>query len=115
MKNRTLLRFCLAGIIGVLLVWDSLPSFQAQDRLEQKRLADPFVLPTWDGNVLKSSQLKGQVIMLEFFQTWCPDCQKAAPEIERIYEKYKEKGFTVLGISHDREGAKVVGPFVRKY
>ena len=75
-----------AGIIGVLLVWGSLPSIQAQDRLEPKRLADPFVLPMWDGNVLKSSQLKGQVIMLEFFQTWCPDCQKAAPEIERIYE-----------------------------
>jgi peroxiredoxin len=69
----------------------------------------------WDGNVLKSSQLKGQVIMLEFFQTWCPDCQKVAPEIERIYEQYRKKGFTVVGISHDKEGAKVIEPYVRKY
>ena len=111
-----LLRLWLTGgIVGVLIVWGSLLTVRAQAQPELKRPAEPFILPTWDGKILKSSQLKGQVIMLEFFQTWCPDCQKAAPEIERIYQQYKEKGLTVLGISHDREGATAIGPFVKKY
>lgn len=103
------------GILGALLAWGSLPNIQAQDQLESKRQAEPFILPTWDGKVLRSNQLKGQVIMLEFFQTGCPDCQEDAPELERLYKQYKKKGFTVVGISHDRSGAKVVGPFVSKY
>jgi peroxiredoxin len=116
MKNRMLLGLWLtAGILGVLLASGSLPILQAQDQLEPKRQAEPFILPTWDGKVLKSSQLKGQVIMLEFFQTSCPDCQEDTPELERLYKQYKKRGFTVVGISHDRAGAKVVGPFVTKY
>jgi len=104
-----------AWILGVLLASVSLPILQAQEQLEPKRQAEPFILPTWDGKVLKSSQLKGQVIMLEFFQTSCPGCQEDAPELERLYKQYKKRGFTVVGISHDRAGAKVVGPFVTKY
>jgi peroxiredoxin len=88
---------------------------KTQEQVEPGRRAEAFVLPTWDGKVLKSSSLKGQVIMLEFFQTWCPDCQKAAPEIERMYKQYKKQGFTVVGISHDKEGAKIVESYVKKY
>jgi peroxiredoxin len=77
--------------------------------------APSFVLPTWDGQVIKYSSLKGQVILLEFFQTWCPDCQKAAPRMESLYQKYKDQGLTIVGISHDSDQAKAVGPFVKKY
>jgi len=116
MKHRMLLRSWLtAGILGVLLVWGSLPIIPAQDQHNPNRQGEPFILPTWDGKVLKSSQLKGQVILLQFFQTGCPDCQEEAPELERLYQQYSKKGFTVVGISHDRKGATAVGPFVRKY
>ncbi|HKZ42986.1 MAG TPA: TlpA disulfide reductase family protein [Candidatus Hodarchaeales archaeon] len=104
-----------AGLLGVVVVLYNPIVTRTQEQVESGRRAEAFVLPTWDGKVLKSSSLKGQVIMLEFFQTWCPDCQKAAPEIEQIYKRYKEKGFTVVGISHDKEGAKVVEPYVKKY
>jgi cytochrome c biogenesis protein CcmG/thiol:disulfide interchange protein DsbE len=73
------------------------------------------VLPTWDGKVLKSASLKGQVIVLDFFQTWCPDCQQTAPELEKLYRSYKDQGLTVVGISHDRDGARAVEPYVKKY
>jgi peroxiredoxin len=72
-------------------------------------------LPTWDGKIVKSSNLKGQVIVLEFFQTWCPDCQKASPQLEKLYERYKDQGLSVVGISHDKEGAKAIEPFIKKY
>jgi thiol-disulfide isomerase/thioredoxin len=48
-----------------------------RESLNIPRPAPMFVLPTWDGKVLKSASLKGQVVVLEFFQTWCPDCQQS--------------------------------------
>jgi thiol-disulfide isomerase/thioredoxin len=84
--------------------------------------ASPFILPAVDGQVLKSSSLKGKVVLLEFFQTWCPDCKKAAPQMEALYQKYKDQGFVAVGVSHDQLSlpdasarAKVVEPFVKNY
>jgi peroxiredoxin len=86
-----------------------------RENLKIPRPAPMFVLPSWDGKVLKSASLKGQVVVLDFFQSWCPDCQKTSPELERIYRKYKDRGLAIVGISHDGEGAKAVEPFVKKY
>jgi len=90
-------------------------SLAGRENLKIPRPAPFFVLPTSDGKVLKSQNLKGQVVVLEFFQSWCPDCQKTSPELERIYRKYKNQGLVVVGISHDGEGLKAVGPFVKRY
>jgi peroxiredoxin len=99
-------------VLGSLLFVSSLPG---RENLKIPRPAPYFVLPTADGKVLKSESLKGQVVVLEFFQSWCPDCQKTSPELEKIYRKYKSQGLIVVGISHDGEGLKAVGPFVKKY
>ena len=73
-----------------------------------------FILPTYDDKVIKSSTLIGNVVLLEFFQTWCPDCQKSAPVLEKFYKKYQNQGFVAVGISHDPEREKALEPFVKK-
>ena len=86
--------------------------------LQKKAETEPapyFILPTWDGQVIKSTSLKGQVVLMAFFQTWCPDCQRTNPLLEKLYRKYKDRGFVVLGISHDRGKAKDVEPYIKKY
>jgi peroxiredoxin len=88
---------------------------QGQGGSKGVRPAPDFVLPTIDGKILKSASLKGRVIVLDFFQTWCPDCQQTSPELEKLYKRYKNLGLVVVGISHDKEGAKAVEPFVKKY
>lgn len=80
-----------------------------------KQPAPYFILPTWDGNTLRSTSLKGKVVVLDFFQTWCPDCQKSAVELERLYKKYKDQGLIIVGISHDREKSAVVAPYIKQY
>jgi peroxiredoxin len=83
--------------------------------VEVKQPAPYFILPTWDGNTLRSTSLKGKVVVLDFFQTWCPDCQKSGLELEKLYQKYKDRGLVVVGISHDREKSAVVAPYLKKY
>src|SRR4029453_1684907 len=82
--------------------------------VEVKQPAPYFILPTWNGNTLRSTSLKGKVVVLDFFQTWCPDCQKSGVELEKLYQKYKDRGLIVVGISHDREKSSVVTPYLKK-
>ncbi len=103
-------------VISVLLFsFVTLPIIGQQAVVEVTEAAPYFILPTHDGNTLRSTSLKGKVVVLDFFQTWCPDCQKSSPELEKLYKQYKEKGLVVVGISHDREKALVVTPYVKKY
>ena len=53
--------------------------------------------------VLKSTQLKGQVLLTYFWASWCPFCAQQTPEIERLSVKYKGKGLYVLGVSVDKD------------
>ena len=53
--------------------------------------------------VLKSSQLKGQVLVTYFWASWCPFCAQQTPEIEKLSVKYQSKGLFVLGVSVDKD------------
>jgi peroxiredoxin len=53
--------------------------------------------------VLKSSQLKGQVLVTYFWASWCPFCAQQSPEIEKLFIKYQSNGLYVLGISVDKD------------
>jgi peroxiredoxin len=54
--------------------------------------------------------LKGQVVLVNFWATWCPPCRKEVPDLEALYKQFKNKGLVVLAIS-DEEAGKVK-PFV---
>jgi thiol-disulfide isomerase/thioredoxin len=53
--------------------------------------------------VLKSSQLKGHVLVTYFWASWCPFCAQQSPEIEKLFVKYQSKGLYVLGVSVDKD------------
>ncbi len=61
---------------------------------------------TVDGRELKLSELKGKVVLVNFWATWCPPCKEEMPIFEREYRRCKEKGFEVLAVNMDSsEGA----------
>ena len=57
----------------------------------------------FNDEVLKSNQLKGQVLVTYFWASWCPFCAQQTPEIEKLFVKYQSKGLFVLGVSIDKD------------
>lgn len=60
-------------------------------------------LPTPDGKNIKLSSLKGKVVLIDFWASWCGPCRMEMPNVVKTYEKYKNKGFTVYSVSLDKE------------
>ncbi|MBK8955819.1 MAG: AhpC/TSA family protein [Saprospiraceae bacterium] len=63
--------------------------------------APDISLPTPDGKTLALSSLKGKVVLLDFWASWCGPCRRANPHVVEMYHKYKNKGFTVYSVSLD--------------
>ena len=53
--------------------------------------------------VLKSSQLRGKVLVTYFWASWCPFCAEQTPQIEKLFVNYQSKGLYVLGVSVDKD------------
>lgn len=74
-------------------------------------LAPDFELTALDGSTVKLSSLKGKVVLLDFWATWCPPCRKMIPELKKVYSKYKDKGVVVIGISLDEGSISTIKSF----
>ena len=66
--------------------------------------AQDFTLNTLDGAKIRLSDLRGKVVLLDFWATWCPPCRMELPSIEKLHEEYKDKGLVVLGINDEDNG-----------
>ncbi len=91
------------------------PEYQvAMAKLEgdDKRRQDAnFTLTDLQGRTWTLKDLRGKVVLVNFWATWCPPCQKEMPDLEALYNRFKDQGFVILAISEDEETAKVA-PFI---
>ncbi len=65
--------------------------------------APELILPMPNNKELALSSLKGKVVLIDFWASWCAPCRKEMPNVKRSYEKYKGKGFEIYGVSLDKE------------
>jgi cytochrome c biogenesis protein CcmG, thiol:disulfide interchange protein DsbE len=65
------------------------------------------------GSNLTLASLKGKVVVVNFWATWCAPCRVEIPMLMGVQQKYSSQGLTLLGVAMDDEGTKVVQPFVQ--
>lgn len=77
--------------------------------------APNFSLKDISGNVVNSSRFAGKPTVINFFATWCPPCQEEIPGFVEVYNKYKDRGFELVGISLDTDTRGNLPAFIMNY
>src|SRR5512142_84250 len=78
-------------------------------------LAPDFELKTQTGETVKLSDLRGQAVLINLWATWCPPCRAEMRSIEKVYNEYKDQGFTVLAVNMTyQDDASKITPFVNE-
>jgi peroxiredoxin len=127
-KNNICLEAAYAGMIAYFVQADPKFSQNLYSRLEQnlpdakylkeikmmlpKRepevgdMAPDITLADTTGKMVSLSQYRGKVILLDFWASWCGPCRRENPNVVKIYNQYKDKGFFVFGVSLDQDGKR---------
>lgn len=113
-----------AAQIGLFAVAVGLIIFASQDwtdgqgstKSASSRTAMPdLVLPKLEGGSWKLSDHRGQVVLVNFWATWCPPCRQETPGLVELAQHYSPKGLVIAGVSLDEGGADPVRSFVHEF
>ena len=88
----------LAAVLALALALGAQLSRQHATRPTSGRAPD-FTLTLFDGTEFRLSEYHGQVVLINFWASWCPPCRDEAPDLQALYEDYRGAGFTVLGVN----------------
>jgi peroxiredoxin len=76
--------------------------------------APAFTLTSTDGKAVSLADYKGKVVIVDFWDTWCPPCRMEIPHFIELTTQYRGKGFEMLGVALGREGKDTVVNFIKK-
>ncbi len=97
----------------VFILWLFLLSSCSKDKVIQEgKIVPDFSIRDTSGNIIRLSELRGKVVLIEFWATWCEACREAVPDLIEIYKNNKDKNFEFLAVSVD-EGPEAKGRVVQ--
>ena len=70
------------------------------------KVAPEFSLPDTAGVSVSLSDFRGKYVLLDFWASWCPPCRRENPNVVKAFNEYKDKNFTIVGISLDKDKSK---------
>ena len=115
-----MMRFAIAGTIGCLMVAlvgiggaaaPDMLSVAERNVVKLDELAPNFQLQDMSGHLVTLSDLRGKVVLLNFWATWCGPCRVEMPAMEELYRTFSRKDFEILAVSTDAQGVAVTRPF----
>ena len=77
--------------------------------------APTFSLPDLHGSDVHLPDLRGKVVLLNFWATWCGPCAVEMPSMEQLYREFHDEGFEILAVSSDLQGQRVTKPFKEQF
>ncbi len=83
-----------------------------QSQLEQ---AFRFTVSGINGDAVTLDQYQGKVLLIDFWDTWCPPCKAEIPHFVELYSTYQNQGLEILGVAFGREGMQVLNDFIAEY
>ena len=95
-----------AGVIIVLLVAYAFLGQPVGNSLIVGEPAPDFSLSLFDGQQVSLTNVRGQVVVVNFWASWCPPCRQEAPDLERVWQEYKDRNVLFVGITHKDVEAK---------
>jgi len=115
MISRAFLLALALGVLGAsgVVAADDPVKALALVKPNPAQVAKEFRVATLDRREIALSEFRGKVVFLNFWATWCKPCEEEMPGLERLYQKYRDKGLVVLAIAEDTDG-RLVAPFVEK-
>lgn len=99
-------------LLKSILAWPAPKTVQAKacGVLEKKRGIDRVFDRQWtsiDGTPIRFSDLRGKVVLVDFWASWCAPCREKLPEIKALYANFRDKGFEIIGVSFDDDLGKL--------
>ena len=79
---------------------------------ERAAVVPSYRVATLDGRIVTADSLRGKVVLVNFWATWCAPCRVEMPLLEAMWERHRDRGFVLLGLSVDRAGPDVVRYFL---
>jgi peroxiredoxin len=112
---RALAHYCLDCSV---LLWQSIsPASHLPANVtpgKNRKVAPAFVLDDASGKPVRLSDFKGEVVLLNFWATWCGGCQIEIPWFIEFDQNYKDRGFVVIGVSMDDDSWTSVRPYLKE-
>lgn len=92
----------LMGVAAVIIIIGVMFA-RIQQGQPDSGLAPDFTLTTYDGQTITLSELRGQVVIVNFWASWCGPCRQEAPALERVWQEYRDRGVTIVGVTYADE------------